>query len=90
MAGTLLHLLTHHSAFMPSLLAGEEAADQLPPQAAQMQVPITSLLPLVEAQPRESQVGAPLECITLHPCGMHWPRVPASRSNVQSAASRGS
>ncbi len=61
MAGTLLHLLTHHSAFMPTLLAGDEAADQLPPQAAQLQVPITSLLPLVEAQPHESQVGDPLE-----------------------------
>ena len=59
MAGTLLHLLTQHSAFMPTLLAGEEASDQLPPQAAQMQVPITSLLPLVEAQPHESQVSAP-------------------------------
>ena len=63
MAGTLLHLLTHHSAFMPILLAGDEAADQLPPQAAQMQVPITSLLPLVEAQPHESQVGDPLDML---------------------------
>ena len=58
MAGTLLHLLTHHSAFTATLLAGGEAADALPPQAAQMQVPITSLLPLVEVQPRESQVSA--------------------------------
>ena len=69
MAGTLLHLLTHHSAFMPTLLAVEEAADELPPQAAQMQAPLTSLLPLVEAQPHESQVSvcAPLVCMDQQP-----------------------
>jgi hypothetical protein len=64
LAATVFTRLTTHSRFATLLLSSDAARTPLPPSAERLPLPLTSLLPLVEADPVPGHVRRSPLCVS--------------------------